>query len=796
MKQALIQKNVNTNMIVNTPDVILKDITIEGNLYLTEGIGNGDVTLDNVTVKGHLMVKGGGANSVVIRNSSINQVIINKLEGLIRVVLENTTVEEVKTYNEVTLELKEGAEVKVVEGYGKAQVTVEEGASIVELQAVNNEVVIEAKGAIESIKTTADIIVNGVKVEANSEVKVSDGKAPKPVKSETKPIPTESSTTPEPISRVVNVSSVKLNKSHLILDVGESINLTASIEPSNATNKSVTWISSNPNVAAVDSNGKVTALSSGFVTITVTTVDGNKTDTCIIAVGSVGPERPVIIPLEQQTDEIWRDGILTTEELEFADDPLRLDIKLPEGIGTSVYENVNGYPIRKGYWMWLSFYDNKNNDVYNTIARIEDNDIKHGIKRMPIGIPELKERLQYGETYTIRASIGFAGEKTDGRIVWKLSGNPSKVKILYDVTPITISTHDVYYTTSEQFSMYITVEGIVEKAYKDDFVRLYAVINDLSESDIEFEPIKGEIQEIVTDDVERAYVGADEGDLVLAWGPKNGFPFSIYDYEKGVTTEFKVKINKSGTYTVRFVFYDITAEKQLNPGNNLATITITDEELPSIDIKFTNSFVRVGYNTTRYSNPAIRELNPKDSTLMFISNYTDILRIVEEDIGEGLKHYLIGVNPGNTTYTAVANCKGYKTTYAVVNVMVRHEVIKIAEGINLTEDGYIEIDSDNLYPQPVNEFSKIAVIGSDEVPTYILYYEVLPSDYDSLIDRETKNYIDIRDINNDYVWVVLYEENNNKYNFEEEYIPIAYYIIQLSSDEEVEIENSFLDEVE
>lgn len=72
--------------------------------------------------------------------------------------------------------------------------------------------------------------------------------------------------------------------SSLFMKVGSTEKLQASIEPSNATNKSVTWSSSNTAVASVSSEGVVTAKRIGKAIITVKTVDGAKTATCSVQI--------------------------------------------------------------------------------------------------------------------------------------------------------------------------------------------------------------------------------------------------------------------------------------------------------------------------------------------------------------------------------------------------------------------------------------------------------------------------------------------------------------------------------
>ena len=85
----------------------------------------------------------------------------------------------------------------------------------------------------------------------------------------------------------VLVTGVSLSQTSAKLHSGETLALTATVSPANATNKRVTWSSSNQDVATVDENGVVTAKTEGTATITATTDDGKKTVTCAVTVTHV-----------------------------------------------------------------------------------------------------------------------------------------------------------------------------------------------------------------------------------------------------------------------------------------------------------------------------------------------------------------------------------------------------------------------------------------------------------------------------------------------------------------------------
>ncbi|GHV45950.1 hypothetical protein FACS1894204_06580 [Synergistales bacterium] len=82
----------------------------------------------------------------------------------------------------------------------------------------------------------------------------------------------------------VAVADVRLSHAELTLAPSGAATLIATIEPPNATNRNVSWVSSNEGVAAVSASGAVTAVSPGTATVTVTTEDSNKTAFCAVTV--------------------------------------------------------------------------------------------------------------------------------------------------------------------------------------------------------------------------------------------------------------------------------------------------------------------------------------------------------------------------------------------------------------------------------------------------------------------------------------------------------------------------------
>ena len=103
--------------------------------------------------------------------------------------------------------------------------------------------------------------------------------------------------------RVIPVESISLNYDKIGIEEGSGVYLSATVLPTNATNKNVIWSASPENVISVDNIGKVTGLIPGEGDVTATTEDGGFTATCHIIVNAVtiNPER---VTLDRETLEL------------------------------------------------------------------------------------------------------------------------------------------------------------------------------------------------------------------------------------------------------------------------------------------------------------------------------------------------------------------------------------------------------------------------------------------------------------------------------------------------------------
>ena len=153
------------------------------------------------------------------------------------------------------------------------------------------------------------------------------------------PAPAQPTATPAP----VKVSSVTINPSTLKLtSKGQTAQLSASVLPNNAENKSIAWSTSNASVATVDNNGVVTAVANGNATITAAALDGSgKSGSCTVTV-EITDESNQIVELTGGTSKIlsiWNEDY--TENIDVT------QITFEYNSTSDIFSNL-GYDIRTG----------------------------------------------------------------------------------------------------------------------------------------------------------------------------------------------------------------------------------------------------------------------------------------------------------------------------------------------------------------------------------------------------------------------------------------------------------------
>ena len=119
-----------------------------------------------------------------------------------------------------------------------------------------------------------------------------------------------------------SVAGMSLSKTSATIEKGNTLTLTATVAPMDASNKSVTWTSSDTGVATVSSTGVVTAKANGTATIMAQLMDGEHTADCIIT---------VISPRMNEPDFILPNDLYKIEEEAFAGLPMTT-VKCPEGL--------------------------------------------------------------------------------------------------------------------------------------------------------------------------------------------------------------------------------------------------------------------------------------------------------------------------------------------------------------------------------------------------------------------------------------------------------------------------------
>lgn len=153
---------VDGNVVVRGAGAKLSDMTINGDLIIAEGVGEGEVHLDGVTITGRTIVRGGGVNSIYMDNVRANGgVVVNKLDGRVRVVTSGNTTVSVTLLQSGAILVGDGFKtVEIPADVAKGQ-TVEIQGNIERLVNNSEDAKITANGTIQTVEANVKTEIKG-----------------------------------------------------------------------------------------------------------------------------------------------------------------------------------------------------------------------------------------------------------------------------------------------------------------------------------------------------------------------------------------------------------------------------------------------------------------------------------------------------------------------------------------------------------------------------------------------------------------------------------------------------------
>ena len=218
-------------------------------------------------------------------------------------------------------------------------------------------------------------------------------------------------TTPTPENQNVEVTDISLNKNSLGLIIGNSDTLTANITPSNATNKSVTWSSSNSSIISVDNSGKVTAKAIGSATITAKTANGKEASATVTS-----DVKNITLTVGNQTISKYGYGTITSTNITVNIDANGYNV--PDSLITWSAPDTSGYTAPA--------YMSTNGKTATVTAR----DVWSGTASVPITVKinnkQVKTTIYVESAINIsNLSNGINSYESDGKLYCTFSGEKS-----------------------------------------------------------------------------------------------------------------------------------------------------------------------------------------------------------------------------------------------------------------------------------------------------------------------------------------------------------------------------------
>lgn len=238
------------------------------------------------------------------------------------------------------------------------------------------------------------------------------------------------------------VTGITLNKTELSLNPGSSSTLAATVSPTTASNKSVTWSSGNTSVATVSNSGVVTAVKAGTAVITAKTVSGGKTATCKV---TVLDNVPTGVTLNKTSAELKKGGKTTLAATVTPSAAIDKTVKWSSSDRSVATVDSNGVVTGvKGGKATITATTNSGNKTAKCDVLVLFNDVDHSEAFFNPIYWAAENGITFGDSNNNFNPFGVCTREQVVTFIWRAMGRPEPRT--QSGNPIKdVSTNNVYY---------------------------------------------------------------------------------------------------------------------------------------------------------------------------------------------------------------------------------------------------------------------------------------------------------------------------------------------------------------
>ena len=250
------------------------------------------------------------------------------------------------------------------------------------------------------------------------------------------------------VPKPVSVEGIVLDRTMLNIGIGARAKLNCIVSPDNAAVKDVVWSSIDSSIATVDEDGNVYGVSNGTTTVTVMTVDGGYTDTCVVSIGSYTPVKGITASPSSLVLSIGDTAKISTIISPSNATNKTVNWVSQESYIASVDQNGNVTAVGSGITSIILTTEDGNYTVSVPVTVLNegqtDPDVNPSNRVVSVDLSNPSLRLQRGDTRTLLATVSYADESrtsSNSKVLW-YSSNPAIASVTSDgiVTAITVGT--------------------------------------------------------------------------------------------------------------------------------------------------------------------------------------------------------------------------------------------------------------------------------------------------------------------------------------------------------------------